>query len=228
MSMIPGTAGATPVQNVGAYGQEIADTLVSLEAYDSQSKSFVILENAACNFAYRDSIFRNDEKGRYVITSITLKLSKNLPQPPFYDALQTHFETHNIKLFTQQSVRDAVIAIRTEKLPDPKLRPNTGSFFKNAVVEDWQLTDLKKSYPDIKVFSMGNGSSKIPAGWLIEQTGLKGQLLHGIRIHDKNAIVLINESATGYADLVAARDEVIGAVRDKFRVQIEQEPLEIS
>jgi len=228
MSMIPGTTGAAPVQNVGAYGQEIADTLVSLEAYDSQTKSLVVLQNEVCGFAYRDSIFRGSEKGRYVITSITIKLSKSLPQPPFYDALQTYFDEHSIKLFTGDTVRDAVIAIRTEKLPDPKLKPNTGSFFKNAIIEDWQLTDLQKTFPDIKVFSMGDGRSKIPSGWLIEQTGLKGQLLHGMRVHDKNALVLINESAKGYADLAAARDEVIGAVRDKFRIQIEQEPLEIS
>jgi len=228
MSMIPGTSGAAPVQNVGAYGQEIADTLISLEAYDSQTKKFVVLENADCGFAYRDSIFRGDQKGRYVITSITLKLSKSLPQPPFYDALQTYFDTNNVKIFTQESVRDAVTAIRADKLPDPALKPNTGSFFKNAIVEDWQLADLQKSYPDVKVFSMGNGTSKIPTGWLIEQAGLKGQLLHGMRVHDKNTLVLINESATGYADLAAARDEIIGAVRDKFRIQIEQEPLEIT
>jgi len=228
MSMIPGTTGAAPVQNVGAYGQEIADTLISLEAYDSQTKTFVVLQSDVCGFAYRDSIFRGDQKGRYVITSVTLKLSKNLPSAPFYDALQTYFDEHNIKIFTQQTVRDAVIAIRTDKLPDPNLLPNTGSFFKNAVIEEWQLGDLQSRFPDIKVFSMGNGTSKVPTGWLIEQTGLKGQLLHGMRVHDKNALVLINESASGYADLAAARDEIIGAVRDKFRIQIEQEPLELT
>lgn len=228
MSMIPGTAGAAPVQNVGAYGQEIADTLVSLEAYDSQTKTFVVLQNEACGFAYRDSIFRGDQKGRYVITSITIKLSKSLPQPPFYDALQVYFDKLNIKIFTQETVRDAVIAIRTEKLPDPTVTPNTGSFFKNAIIEDWQLAGLRQQYPDVKVFDMGNGTSKVPTGWLIEQTGLKGQVLHGMRVHDKNALVLINESATGYADLAAARDQIIGAVRDKFRIQIEQEPLELT
>jgi len=228
MSMIPGTSGAAPVQNVGAYGQEISDTLVSLEAYDSQTDTIVVLENAACGFAYRDSIFRGDQKGRYVITSITLKLSKTAPSPPFYDALQTYFDTHNITFYTQQTVREAVIAIRTEKLPDPTVRPNTGSFFKNALIESWQLTELQKTYPDMKVFDMGNGTSKVPTGWLIEQAGLKGQLLHGMRVHDKNALVLINESATGYADLALARDEIIGAVRDKFRIQIQQEPLELS
>jgi len=228
MSMIPGTTGAAPVQNVGAYGQEIADTLVSLEAYDSQTDAMVVLASDACGFAYRDSIFRGKAKGRYIITSITIKLSKNLPAAPFYDALQTYFDAHSITFFTQATVREAVMAIRTEKLPDPTLRPNTGSFFKNAIVENWQLTELQKKFPNIKVFDMGNGTSKIPTGWLIEQTGLKGKVLHGMRVHDKNALVLINESATGYADLAAARDEVIGAVRDTFRIQIEQEPLELS
>ena len=227
MSMIPGTTGATPIQNVGAYGQEIADTLVSLEAYDSQTKDFVVLQPAACGFAYRDSIFRGDQKNRYVITSITLRLSKNVPQAPFYDVLQTYFDTHAITLFTVESVREAVIAIRSEKLPDPRLRPNTGSFFKNALVDNWQLDELQKKFPDMKVFDMGNGTSKIPTGWLIEKAGLKGQLLHGMRIHDKNALVLINESATGYADLATARDEIIGTIRDVFRIQIQQEPLEI-
>jgi len=227
MSMIPGTSGAAPVQNVGAYGQEIADTLVSLEAYDSQTDAMVTLQNAACGFAYRDSIFRGDQKGRYVITSITVKLSKSQPSPPFYDALQSYFDAHGITFFTQQTVRDAVIAIRTEKLPDPTVTPNTGSFFKNAIVEGWQLDELRQSHPDIKAFDMGNGTFKIPTGWLIEHTGLKGKVLHGMRVHDKNTLVLINESATGYADLALARDEIIGAVRDTFRIQIEQEPLEL-
>lgn len=227
LSAIPGTAGAGPVQNIGAYGQEISETLVSLEAYDSTSDTIVTLQNEDCGFAYRHSIFRGDQKGRYVITSLTLKLSKSIPQPPFYETLQTYFDQHNIKIFTQQAVRDAVIAIRADKLPDPTLKPNTGSFFKNAIAEGWQVNELKKTYPDIKTFSMPGGMFKIPTGWLIEQAGLKGQLLHGMRIHDKNTLVLINESATSYNDLAQARDEIIGAVRDKFRIQIEQEPLEI-
>lgn len=227
MSAIPGTAGAAPVQNVGAYGQEIADTLVSLEAYDSQTDQMVTLQNEDCGFAYRDSIFRRDQKGRYVIVSITIRLSKNTPQPPFYDALQTYFDQHSIKIFTVQTVRDAVIAIRADKLPDPAQKPNTGSFFKNALIEGWQLNELKQTYPDIKTYDMPDGMYKVPTGWLIEQTGLKGQLLNGMRVHDKNALVLINESATSYNDLAQARDQIIGAVRDKFRIQIEQEPLEI-
>lgn len=227
MSAIPGTAGAAPVQNVGAYGQEIADTLVSLEAYDSHTDRFVTLQSNDCAFSYRNSIFRDEATGRYVITSITIKLYKNAPQPPFYGAVDTYLAAHSITLFTPQVIRDAVIAIRADKLPDPAVQPNTGSFFKNAIIEAWQLTDLRATYPDIPTYDMPDGHFKIPTGWLIEQAGLKGQTLHGMHIHDKNALVLINESATSYADLAAARDEIIGAIRDKFRIAIEQEPLEI-
>lgn len=228
MSAIPGTVGAAPVQNIGAYGQEIADTLVSLEAYDSKIDKMVTLQAADCNFTYRNSIFRSTEIGRYVITSITLKLSKSNPQPPFYDSLQTYLDEHNIKIYTQQTIRDAVIAIRADKLPDPAKLPNAGSFFKNAIVDNWQLSDIQTKYPDIKVYDMGDGTSKIPTGWLIEKAGFKGKVLHGIKVHDKNTLVLINESATSYSDLAAARDEIIGAVRDTFRIQIEQEPLELT
>lgn len=227
LSMIPGTVGGAPVQNIGAYGQEVSETITSLEAYDSKTDTMVTLTNEQCKFSYRNSIFRSTETGRYIITSVTFKLYKSAPQPPFYDALQAYFDQHGITMFTQQIIRDAVIAIRSEKLPDPSTTPNTGSFFKNAIIEDWQLAELTTKYPDIKTYEMGDGRIKVPTGWLIEKVGLKGQLLHGIRVHDKNALVLINESASGYADLAAARDEIIGKVRDTFRIQIEQEPLEI-
>lgn len=227
MSAIPGTAGAGPVQNVGAYGQEIADTLQSLEAYDSQTDSFVTLSSADCKFSYRDSIFRTSEKNRYVITYVTLKLSKNLPQPPFYDSLQKYLDEHMVKIYTQENIRKAVIEIRQNKLPNPDILPNSGSFFKNSVVEDWQTNDLKKIDPNIPLYDMGDGKYKVPSGWLIEHAGLKGQLISGIRVYDKNALVLVNESAGSYADLAKARDEIIGQVRDKFRIQIAQEPLEI-
>jgi UDP-N-acetylmuramate dehydrogenase len=227
MSAIPGTAGAAPVQNVGAYGQEIADTLVSLEAYDITTDAFVTLTGVDCGFSYRHSIFRGDAAGRYVITSITIQLYKAAPQPPFYAAIQDYFDAHDITIYTPQIIRDAVIDIRKNKLPDPTVMPNTGSFFKNAIVEDWQLADLRKEYPDIPTYDMSDGRYKVPTGWLIEQAGYKGKTLHGMRVHDKNALVLINESATSYDDLAQARVEVMGAVRDKFRITIEQEPLEI-
>lgn len=227
MSAIPGTAGAAPVQNVGAYGQEIADTLISLEAYDTQESQHVTLQAADCEFSYRHSIFRGRAAGRYIITSITIKLYKSAPQPPFYAAVQAYFDANNITLFTPQIVRDAVIAIRKDKLPDPTITPNTGSFFKNAIIEDWQMDELRTQYPDIPSYDMPDGKYKIPTGWLIEQAGLKGQTLHGMRVHNKNALVLINESATSYQDLADARSEIIGKVRDTFRIIIEQEPLEL-
>jgi len=225
MSAIPGTAGAAPVQNVGAYGQEIADTLQSLEAYDTMTGQFVTLTPEQCGFSYRHSIFRGEAAGRFIITSITIKLSKSAPQPPFYDALQKYFDEHQITLYTNEIIRKAVIDIRANKLPDPKMLPNAGSFFKNAVVEEWQLNDLRAVDPNIPTYSMGDGTFKVPTGWLIEHTGFKGKTLHGMHVHEGNALVLINQSATGYADLAAARDEIIGGVRDKFRIQIEQEPL---
>lgn len=227
MSAIPGTAGAGPVQNVGAYGQEIADTLISLEAYDTVTDQFTTLRAEACGFSYRHSIFRGEARGRYVITSITLALSTQAPAPPFYAALQKYLDENHITLYTPQTIRDAVMAIRFEKLPDPATTPNTGSFFKNAIIEDWQFNELIAQYPDAPHYDMPNSMKKIPTGWLIEKTGYKGKTLHGMHVHDKNALVLINESATGYADLAAARDEIIGAVRDTFRIKIEQEPLEI-
>ncbi len=227
MSAIPGTSGAAPVQNVGAYGQEIAETLVSLEAYDIQTDSFVTLQNSDCGFSYRHSIFRGEAAGRYVITSIALQLYKTPPQPPFYKAVQDYFDASNITLYTPLTIREAVIAIRTDKLPDPSILPNTGSFFKNAIVEDWQLEELRKEYPDIPTYDLPDGRFKVPTGWLIEKAGLKGKTLHGIHVHDKNALVLINESAKSYDDLASARDEIIGTVRDTFHIMIEQEPLEM-
>ena len=227
MSAIPGTAGAAPVQNVGAYGQETADTLVSLEAFDTTTDTIVTLQNSDCEFSYRHSIFRGAEQGRYVITSITLKLSTNLPQPPFYESLQAYFDANAITIFTQETVRESVVAIRADKLPDPAVKPSAGSFFKNAIIDEWLMDELRTTYPDIKAYGMGNGIYKVYTGWLIEKCGFKGQLLHGIRVNEKNCLVLVNESAASYSDLEAARDEIIGAVRDTFRIQIEQEPLEI-
>jgi len=227
LSAIPGTAGGAPVQNIGAYGQEISETLVSIEAYDTADDRMVRLTPEDCHFSYRDSIFRSKAKGRYVITSITLKLYHAAPQPPFYDAVQAYFDARQIELYTPQVVRSAVIEIRKDKLPDPAQRPNVGSFFKNSIVEDWQLHELQKEYPDIPNYAMPDGNYKVPTGWFIEQAGFKGELLHGIRVHDKNALVLINESAASYADLAAARDQIIGTVRDTFHILIEQEPLEM-
>lgn len=227
LSMIPGTVGAAPVQNIGAYGQEVAETIIEVGVFDSTTNQFATLTNADCDFGYRDSIFRGRELGRYGITHVVFRLFKMVPQQPFYESVQKYLDEKNITIYTPQVIRDAVIAIRMEKLPDPKERPNSGSFFKNAVIENWQYAELLAEYPTMPSYEMANQARKIPTGWLIDQAGLKGQLLHGMRVHDKNALVLINESATSYADLQAAREEIKTAVRSKFRIEIEQEPLEL-
>lgn len=228
MSGIPGTVGAAPVQNIGAYGQELADTFVSLEAYDTFNDRFVELKWDDCGFSYRNSIFRGEAAGRYIIAFVTITLYKRAPEPPFYASLQTYFDDNNISEYTVQRVREAVLSIRAGKLPDPKIYANSGSFFKNPIVEDWQVTELRNNYPDVPTYQVDEKHFKIPAGWLIEAADLKGKVLHGIKVHDGNAVVLINESANGYADLAAARTEVIATVRDKFQIMIEQEPLELT
>ena len=229
MSGIPGTVGAAPVQNIGAYGQELANTFVSLEAYDTQRDGMTTLNWADCKLSYRNSIFRGSEAGRYIITKVTLTLNKKQPEPPFYDAIEKYLATNNIdrSTVTVQTIRNAVLMIREDKLPDPAKLPNAGSFFKNVIVEKWKADDLLKTYDDLPIYPVDNDHVKVPSGWLIENVNLKGEVLHGMKVHDKNAVVLINEAATSYADLAAARDEIISAVRDKFQIMLEQEPLEL-
>lgn len=228
MSGIPGTAGAAPVQNVGAYGQEIADTLISLEAYDSKTDTIVTISADECDFSYRNSIFRDKEKGRYCILNITLRLNKAEPKPPYYASLQKYIDENDIREVNLSVIRVAVLNIRSEKLPDPAELPSAGSFFKNALVEKWKLEELQKEYSDIPNYAMSDGRYKIPTGWLIDKAGLRGYRSHGIRVYEKNALVLVNDSATGYDDLAAIREEIVQIVFDKFGIKIEQEPLELS
>ena len=228
MSGIPGTAGAAPVQNVGAYGQEIADTLISLEAYDSKTDTIVTISANECDFSYRNSIFRDKEKGRYCILNITLRLNKAEPKPPYYASLQRYIDENDIREVNLSVIRVAVLNIRSEKLPDPAELPSAGSFFKNALVEKWKLEELQKEYSDIPNYAMSDGKYKIPTGWLIDKAGLRGYRSHGMRVYEKNALVLVNDSATGYDDLAAIREEIVQIVFDKFGIKIEQEPLELS
>ena len=228
MSGIPGTAGAAPVQNVGAYGQEIADTLISLEAYDSKTDTIVTISADECDFSYRNSIFRDKEKGRYCILNITLRLNKAEPKPPYYASLQRYIDENDIREVNLSVIRVAVLNIRSEKLPDPAELPSAGSFFKNALVEKWKLEELQREYSDIPNYAMSDGRYKIPTGWLIDKAGLRGYRSHGMRVYEKNALVLVNDSATGYDDLAAIREEIVQIVFDKFGIKIEQEPLELS
>lgn len=226
MSLIPGTTGATPVQNVGAYGQEIADTFVELEAYDLLTHGFVRLIKEECGFSYRNSAFKATANRRYVIASITLQLRRGNPSPPFYESLDKYFKENNIDTsrVTPSDVRKAVIAIRTKKLPDPSQVANTGSFFKNPIVSKAEYEQLVAAHGEMPHFVAPDNQVKLAAGWLIENAGLKGHASHGIKTHNENALVVVNENAHSYKDLEEFKHEIVNAVQKKFDVTLQQEP----
>lgn len=226
LSLIPGTTGATPVQNVGAYGREISDVLVCVQAYDRNSKSMVVLPKMDCNFRYRDSRFKTEDKNRFFITSITLALTKNKPMPPYYASVQAWLDKNNIKQPTSDQIRRAVIEIRSSKLPDPAIVANCGSFFKNPLVDIDTLAHIQNAFPDIPNWPNNEGQIKLSAAWMLEQLGLKGyhEPNTGMAIWDKQPLVLVNEKAQSTAALIAFRDAIIKSVQDKFGVTLEQEP----
>ncbi len=226
LSLIPGTAGATPVQNVGAYGQEIADTLVSIEAYDAQTKQFVNVRAIDCGFGYRTSRFKTDDHGRFFITAITLHLLHKNPQPPFYAGVQSYLEERGIPEVTPQVMRDAVIAIRSSKLPDPAKVANNGSFFSNPIISDGQLAQLQADYGAVPHWAASEGMAKIPAAWLLEMTGFKDyhDAETGMATWPTQPLVLINEHATSTSQLLLFKQKIVNTVHQKFNILLEQEP----
>lgn len=224
LSAIPGTVGATPVQNVGAYGTEVKDTIVTLEVFDIENKIIKTLLNDECKFAYRDSIFKNESKGKFVILNVTFKLLKKLPSFPNYPGVKKYFIEHNINIPTLQEIRKAIIDIRGVKLPDPVKVYNVGSFFKNPIVENSIANILKNKNPDLTIFPIDERRTKIPAGWLIEQSGLKGRDFGSISVYPNNALVLVNNGNATYEDILKVRDEIIKIVKEKFDITLEQEP----
>jgi UDP-N-acetylmuramate dehydrogenase len=226
LSLIPGTAGATPVQNVGAYGQEIADTLVSIEAYDGQLKQFVTIPAMDCAFGYRTSRFKTTDKGRFFITAVTLHLRRDNPQPPFYRSLQGYFDERNITNPTPQMVRDAVIVVRQSKLPDPTKIANNGSFFANPIIDEGQFAQLQADHPGIPGWPLEDGHVKIPAAWLLEQAGFKEyhDTETGMATYGPQPLVLINETAQSTAQLLQFKEKIVQTVQEKFGITLEQEP----
>lgn len=224
MSAIPGTVGATPVQNVGAYGQEVKDTIISVEVFDINEGVFKSLSNALCKFGYRDSIFKNEAKGKYVITAVIYRLSKINHKVPNYPDVEKYFHDKGISNPTLLQIREAIIEIRKSKLPNPKDNPNAGSFFKNPIVENIVVEKLKEQYPNIKSFTADDDHMKVPAGWLIENAGLKGKSFGSISVYDKNALVLVNNGNATKDDLMRAQNEIIKIVFDKFGITLEHEP----
>lgn len=229
LSLIPGTSGATPIQNVGAYGREISDTLLSLRAYDTHKREFVEIKNADCGFGYRTSRFKTTDAGRFYITSITLALTKENPKPPFYDSLQEYLDNHGIKEYTTDIIRKAVIDIRTNKLPDPKNVANTGSFFANPVITMREYDKLRANFPELKAWDYQD-KMKLSAGWLLEQAGFKDyhDEATGMATWPKQSLVLVNESARSTNDLITFRNNIIAEVKEKFGITLKQEPELIS
>lgn len=226
MSKIPGTAGAAPVQNIGAYGQDVARVLVSVDVFDTKIEEFTTLSRQDLRMNYRYTTFNHGEDaGRYFITAITLRLSKNYLEPPFYNSLQNYIIEHGETDYSPQNIRKMVSVIRADKLPDPTEIASSGSFFKNIYLDQVGADEAEEK--GIPVWRSNDDSGKINAGWLIEQAGLKGKEFHGMRVSDKAALVLINEDAKSYADLAAARTKIIDTVREKFGYTLEQEPVEI-
>jgi UDP-N-acetylmuramate dehydrogenase len=226
LSLVPGTVGATPVQNVGAYGAEVATTITTLEAYDKQSKTFVTLRGSECEFGYRTSRFKTTDRGRFFITAVTFFLQKGNPTPPFYGALQTYFNEHSVTDITPLVVRDAVIAIRTAKLPDPAVVANNGSFFANPIIESQDFTQLVADFPEVAHWNMEGNKVKISAAWLIEQAGFKD--FHdpetGMGTWPKQPLVLVNEHAETTAQLLAFKQKIVDSVSQKFGISLVQEP----
>lgn len=226
LSLIPGTAGATPIQNVGAYGQEISQTLTTVEAFDTKVGDFVTIPSSDCGFGYRMSRFKTVDHGRFFITGLTLHLTKGNPEPPFYGALQTYLEAAKITEYTPATIRQAVIAIRTAKLPDPAVIRNTGSFFANPIVTEEQYAYIAENYDPVPHWSVGIGSIKLSAAWLIEQAGFKDYYdeATGMATWPKQALVLVNKQARSTADLLAFKQKIVDAVQTKFNLTLQQEP----
>lgn len=226
LSLIPGTAGATPVQNVGAYGQEIANTLTTVEAYDRQTKAFVNIPAMDCAFGYRTSRFKTTDKGRFFISAITLHLMRGLPEPPFYQPVADYLRERNIERPTPQNIRDAVIAIRSAKLPDPAQVANNGSFFANPVISEETLAQIQADYPTMPHWPAHEGHVKIPAAWLIEQAGFKDyhDTETGMATWPAQPLVFVNEHAKSTADLLVFRQKVTDTVASKFQIALVQEP----
>lgn len=226
MSLIPGTVGAAPVQNIGAYGQELKQVFVELTAFDTKTGEIVKLKNADMKFAYRRSILNHEEKGRYFVIDVTLQLKRGELEPPFYPSLEKYLNDNKITDYSPASIRDAVVTVRRGKLPDPIEKASSGSFFKNIHFTDEATAEAARA-KNIPVYGEA-GNYSISSGWLIENAGLKGQIFHGMRVCDTAALVLINESAKSYDDLAAAREEIRAQVKAKFGFDLQQEPEEIS
>ena len=221
LSAIPGEVGASAVQNIGAYGVEakdVIDTVQTMSLKDGRERDF---SNAECRYGYRQSIFKNELKGQYAVTYVIFTLSKT-PQPKLgYGALEQ--EVERLGGPTLENIRQAVISIRGNKLPDPKILGNAGSFFMNPVISEQEFNIIRSRYPDVPSYPAADGMVKVPAGWLIEKTGWKGRSMGPAAVYDKQALVIVNKGGATGADIKRLADTVIADVKDKFGVTLSTE-----
>lgn len=224
LSGIPGTVGACPIQNIGAYGSEVAKTIISVEFFDIDKCKFYEASNDQCEFSYRDSVFKKN-LGKFIITKVAFQLSKMKPEIPQYKDVQLYFLAKKQSQATAEEIRNAILEIRKEKLPDPSVTPNCGSFFKNPIVDKTTLEQILVKYPEMTYFAMDADHSKLYAGWLIERVGLKGVQIGNVRIHNKSSLVITNpEGKANFSELELAIHEIKTKVHDEFGVDLEVEP----
>jgi UDP-N-acetylmuramate dehydrogenase len=224
MSLIPGNVGTTPVQNIGAYGTEIKDTFVSCEAMNILSQEMKSFTKEECNFGYRESVFKQEAKDKYVITSVVFKLTKrNHKINTSYGDITKELEKQNVTTPTLKDVSNAVIAIRQSKLPDPKELGNSGSFFKNPIISKELFEKVHQKFPEVKFFEVSPTEVKVPAGWLIEHSGLKGYRKDDAGVHKNQALVLVNYGNATGQDILNLSKYVQKTVFDKYGIAIEAE-----
>jgi UDP-N-acetylmuramate dehydrogenase len=223
LSLIPGTVGAAPMQNIGAYGVEIKDTFIELEAINRQTLEEEKFDNTACKFGYRESVFKNVLKDKYFITHVSFKLQKKPTLKLEYGAIKETLEELNVQTPSIVDVSHAVIKIRQTKLPDPALIGNSGSFFKNPVVSIPVFEKLKKEYPNLPSYPVDESSVKVPAGWLIEQAGWKGKTIGNIGVHKNQALVLVNYGDGSGLEIKKLSEQIQASILEKFGITLHAE-----
>lgn len=224
LSLIPGSVGTAPIQNIGAYGVELKDVFIGCTAMELESGELIAFDHEACQFGYRDSIFKNEAKGKYIITSVTLKLTKqNHILNTGYGAIEAELKKNGIVYPTIHDISKAVITIRQSKLPDPKEIGNSGSFFKNPVVSKKAYEKLKKVHPEAPSYEVDKDHVKVPAGWLIEQCGFKGKRYGNAGVHDKQALVLVNHGNALGGEILELAQLIHQEVDKKFKIRINPE-----
>ncbi|HEX5127086.1 MAG TPA: UDP-N-acetylmuramate dehydrogenase, partial [Rhodocyclaceae bacterium] len=227
LSLIPGTVGAAPIQNIGAYGLEMAERFFALEAVDLLSGQIISFGLHDCRFGYRDSVFKQEAAGRFVITTVSFRLPKDWQPVLGYAELDKELLERNIEHPSSMDISDAVMAIRSRKLPDPLVLGNAGSFFKNPVVQADRFEVLTKNYPGIPHYPQPDGSVKVSAGWLVDQAGWRGRKLGPVGMYEGQALVLVNHGGATGEDVLLLADTVRASVRERFGVDLEQEPVVI-